>query len=433
MNITLLTHYFPPETGAPQTRIWELCQRLAHSGNRIRVVTTFPHYPAGKLYPGFKNKLFLKRQLEDIEVYRTYTYITPNKGFVKRLMNHLSFCVSSFLAIPYVRDTEALIVEMPPLFLGATARLVAGAVGARLILNIADLWPESAIEMGALKNGLAISASFRLAKWLYNKADLILITAKGQGDILMGYGVNGSKIVFVPNGVDVKYFTPGPGTAIRCEYGLEGKFVVLYAGTLGLAHGLDNVIRAANILREHTDVVFLLVGDGAERDNLETLSRELKTDNVVFMGLMAKERMPEVLRSCDAGLVHLRKLPVFDKVLPSKTFEIMASAKPVFCVVGGEAARVVENSKGGIVVPQEDPAALAQAVLILRGDAALRARMGADARRYVELHHSRDVIAKTFEAAVRAIVDGRPRYGSPAGDEGKEEPLLNADVQTLDD
>jgi len=353
-----------------------MSQRLLRSGNDVNVITTFPHFPLGRIFDGYKNKLIMKEHLERLAVHRTYTFAAANKGFAFRLMDHLAFCASSLVATPYVRGTEALIVDMPPLFLSGAARVMARLLRSKLVLNIADLWPESAIEMGALKN-------------------------------------DPGKIVFVPNGVDVNLFTPGPAaTEFRRKHDLLEKFVVLYGGMLGMAHGLDNVVKAASILREHSDITFLLVGDGAERDNLETLSRELKTSNVVFMDLMPKHEMPEILRSCDAGLVHLRKLPVFDKVLPSKTFEIMASAKPVLCVVGGEAAEVVKNSNSWIVVPQEDPAALADAVLTLRDDAALCSRMGKDGRHYVEEHHSRDVIARTFESAVRATVEGTPQQHS---------------------
>ncbi len=413
MKITYLTHFFPPEVGSSQSRVWEMCQRLLRSGNDVNVITTFPHFPLGRIFDGYRNKLIVKEQLDGLPVHRTYTFAAANKGFAFRLMDHLAFCASSLVATPYVRGTEALIVDMPPLFLSGAARVMARLLGAKLVLNIADLWPESAIEIGVLSNRSIIGALMKFTKSLYRRCDLIFVTANGQGDVLRSYGVDPGKIVFVPNGVDTNLFTPGPSeTDFGRKHGLLDKFVVLYGGMLGMAHGLDNVVKAANILREHNDIAFLLVGDGAERDNLETLSRELKTDNVVFMDLMPKHKMPEILRSCDAGLVHLRKLPVFDKVLPSKTFEIMASAKPVLCVVGGEAAEVINNSSSGIVVPQEDPAALADAVLALRNDAASCSRMGKGGRRYVEKHHSRDVIVQTFESAIRATVEGKPQQHS---------------------
>lgn len=347
--------------------------------------------------------------MDGVSVIRTAVYAAPNAGFVRRLLDHLSFTVSSVFATAAVRSADVVITECPPLFTGLAGLFISKMIGARHVFHVADLWPDSAVALGALRDRRIITAASWLAHFIYRHTDLITVSANGQRDRLIAQGVPADKIVHLANGVDVRRFEPARADgSFRRANGLDGEFVVLYHGTHGAAHGLDTVLDAARRLlddREGTQVRFVLMGGGAERQRLVDRKEREGISNVIFVEPVPREQMPAILNEIDVGLVHLRRVPVFEGVQPSKLFEFMATARPVLLAVAGEARAIVERAECGVCVTPESADELAAAVQEMkRAPDRLRA-MGENGRRYVERFFSRDVLARSWDETLRQVVE----------------------------
>ena len=399
MRILFLTPYYPPEVGAPQARIHELALRLVKRGHRVQVLTALPNYPSGIVPPEYRDRAGTWEVRDGVEVHRTWIYATPNKGFVRRILAHLSFMVSAILAAPRMAACDAVYVESPPLFDGIAGWVLAWSKGARMVFNVADLWPQSVVELGMIGPGLRLTLAQWLERWCYRVSDLILAVTTGIERDLQARGY-GDKVAWFPNGVDADRFEKGDGAAYRAELGLDGKFVVLYAGTMGLAQSLMTAIEAARRLEDDDRVRFVLAGDGAERDALCAAAGH----NVVMLPPQPGHRMPDLLAAADASLVSLRNVPLFLGAVPSKTYEAMAAGKPILLCAAGEAPDLLRRAEAGVVVPPEDPDALAQAVRELQADPEARARMGGSGRRFVRQNFERDVLAARFEALLEGVL-----------------------------
>lgn len=405
MNVLFLTHYFPPEVGAPQARIYELARELLKRGHEVSVLTGFPNYPSGIVHEGYRGKMFLRENVDGICVIRTWVYATPNKGFAKRLINHLSFTFSSLWATGAIGPCDVIVVESPPLFLGISGYLISRLRRVPYVFNVADLWPESAVALGALKNGIAIRLAEALEAFLYARAAKITVVTRGLRATLLARGLSEDKVALMTNGVDASLFNPNvDGKEFRSIHGLDSYFVVTYAGTHGMAQGLRTVLDAAHILSEDDGITFLLVGDGAEKEDLVREVGERGLRNVLFLPPQPKKVMPQLLAASDACLVPLRKLELFKTALPSKMYEAMASARPIILAAEGEAEALLKEADGGLCVPPEDSSALAAAVRRLAADAELRHRLGANGRAYVTEHFSREKIAEKLEALLESVV-----------------------------
>ncbi len=360
-----------------------------------------PNYPDGMVPSAYRGRIFMREKWNQLTVLRTWIYVTPNKGFAKRILNHLSFMFSSWLAFSQTRHADIIISESPPLFLGLSGVLMAKLARAKHVFNVADLWPESAVEMGALKDPRLIRWTYKVAHVIYRHSHLITVTAAGQKRRLVKQGVPRGKIVHISNGVDTQLFHPnGAQSNFKREHGLEGKFVVFYGGTLGMAHGLDSVVEAAGLLSDEPDIQVVLAGGGAERQNLIGLAEKSGLNNIRFLDVQPREKMPDIINGVDVCLVHLRNLRVFEDVLPSKTFEYMACGKPVIMAVRGEAKKIIERAKAGLCVTPEAPHELAKAIRDLRNRPAESKTFGKNGRLYVERYLSRNRIAKQLESTL---------------------------------
>jgi glycosyltransferase involved in cell wall biosynthesis len=296
---------------------------------------------------------------------------------------------------------DVVIVESPPLPLGLTGFLISRLKRARFALNISDLWPESAVALGVLKNRRAIQVAIRLEEFLYRKADLITGQTKGIVASIQSRCVCKS-VTLIPNGVDTSVFTPdthgaGVEQGIRTSFNLNGHFVVGYAGLFGLAQGLDTVVDSAKLLAKFPKILIALIGDGPESARLKELAKAGGLRNIRFCPAQPVSRMPQVLRVFDVALVPLKRHALFKGALPSKMFEAMGAGVPVICSVDGEAREVIEKSRGGIYVQPESSEGIAQAILQLYRDAVLRKSLGENGRRYVADHYCRHKAATQFE------------------------------------
>lgn len=395
MQLAVLTQYYPPEVGAPQARLSELASHFIARGHGVTVLTAMPNYPTGRVHPGYGG-VVRREQIGGARVIRSFIYPTQRADYLHRLTNYCSFVASSAVVGSMMLDRpDFLLVESPPLFLGLSAVWLSRVKRTRLIFNVSDLWPETAVHLGVLRDGSrAHRASARLEAYLYSNA--WLVTGQSQG-ILQSISARfpDRPVFHLSNGVDTTTFSPERGTAAaRASIAPAERCIALYAGLHGLAQGLDQVLGAADLLREDDRVAFALVGDGPEKAQLVSRAGALGLTNVGFHPSRPKSEIPSLLASADIVLVTLKThIP---GAVPSKLYEAMASGRPVVLVASGEPAEIVLRHRAGIVVAPGDVAGLAAAVRTLAADAALRLELGGNGRRAAEAHFDRAAIMGRF-------------------------------------
>lgn len=387
MHILFLTDNFPPEVNAPASRTFEHCREWVAAGHRVTVITCAPNFPRGRLYEGYRNRLFARERMAGIEVIRVWSYITANEGFFRRSLDYVSYMVSAVLAAPRVKDVDIVVGTSPQFFTACAGRIV-GAIKRRpFVFELRDLWPESIRAVGAVKDGPLIRLLERLEMSLYRSASAIVSVTHAFRDKLIARGVPDEKIHVVTNGADLSRFAPRPrDEALARELGFTGKFVAGYVGTHGMAHALETVLAAADRLRDRDDIGFLFLGDGANKQALKAKAREMGLTSVAFVDSVPKEEVPRYWSLLDASIIHLKRTELFTTVIPSKLFECMAMGLPVLHGVAGESADIVRREGCGDVFEPENADELARAILALRDDPERRERFSAAgvaaARRY---------------------------------------------------
>ncbi|MCM1992503.1 glycosyltransferase family 4 protein [Oceanirhabdus seepicola] len=399
MNIVFLTQYCPPEVGAPQNRIFEMAKLLKKKGHEVSILTAFPNYPRGEIFPEYQGQKSMVEELEGIKIIRTWISPAKEKSFIKRLIEYFSFTISSVVqGKKLVGNPDVIITESPPLFLGWSGYKLCKKTGAKFVFNISDLWPESAVKLGALNNKLFIKMSTWLEEFCYKKSNMILGQTQGIIENIIDRGFNEEKIHLITNGVDTSLFSKKfYDEKFREEIGVGEKFFVGYAGTHGLAQGLDSVIEAARLIKDNDDIRIVLIGDGAEKKKLMEMVEEYKLDNVIFVPIQPKKHMPKIVASMDVTLIPLKKKDIFKGALPSKMFEALVSEIPVILGVEGEAERLINNAHAGIPVEPENSEEMAAAILKLYNDRALLKSMGKNGKKYVDEHYNRIKIADKLE------------------------------------
>ena len=354
MHVLFLTDNFPPEVNAPASRTFEHCREWVKAGHKVTVITCAPNFPKGKVFDGYRNRLWQRETMEGIEVVRVWSYITANEGFVRRILDYQSYMVAAIVASLFIRKVD-VIVGTSPQFFTACAAYVASRLKFRpYVFELRDLWPETIKAVGAMKNARAIAWLEKLELFLYRKAAKVISVTKSFKRNLISRGIDGSKIEIVTNGVDISQFTPRPkDAALTKELGLEGKFVAGYIGTHGLCHGLETLVTAAERLRG-TGIVFLFLGDGARKQFLRDMAAEKQLDNVVFIDSVKKAEVPRYWSILDVSVIHLQKAELFTTVSPSKLFESMGMGLPVLHGVEGESADIVRDEHAGIPFEPEN-------------------------------------------------------------------------------
>jgi len=411
MHILFLSHYFPPEVNAPATRTYEHCRRWVAAGHQVTVITCAPNCPAGVLFDGYRNTWRQEESIDGIRVLRVWTYLAPNKGFLKRITNYLSYLCSATLHALTIRDADVIVATSPQFFCGWAGVLSSWLLRRPFVLEVRDIWPDSIVTLGAVKSGPAQRVLEWLERRMYAAARRIVTVGDGYRDRLLERGVPADRIAIIPNGVDTTQFVLPPHfLSLGNRAKNKQKFVCAYIGTVGMAHGLEVVLRAAQKLKDagRADVVFRIVGDGAERNRLQSGAKSLRLDNIEFTGLVAKSRMPEMIAEADACLVHLKKAELFETVIPSKIFEIMAMNVPIIMGVRGQAQRIVLAPGAGIAMTPEDEDSLIAGIDAIDSNREAY-RQG---RRYVSEHFDRDVLARQMLDELTALVDGSTAFDS---------------------
>ncbi len=406
MRILFISHYFPPEVNAPASRTHEHCRRWVADGHEVTVITGVPNHPSGQLFPGHRNRWIQEETVDGIRVIRTWMLLTANAGFTKRILNFVLFGVTAILASRRVRSPDVVIATSPQFFCGIAGALIARLKRRPFVLEIRDLWPKSIVELGQLHEGPILRVLEALERWMYRSADGVVVNTQAFIEHIAGFGVAKDRIELIYNGIDAELFKPQPPSIkLLAEHGLEDRFSVAYIGTLGLAHGLATVIEAAELLAERQDVVFLLIGDGADRERLEKTIDERGLNNVRLLGLQPRDRMPAWIATIDVLLVCLRDLPVFETVIPSKIFEFLAQERPVIVTARGEIERMAREADVALVAEPENAKALAEAVVhVLENpvEASRRARAG---REWVQRRFVRDELARRMLTFIEQTVE----------------------------
>lgn len=412
VHILFLTDNFPPEVNAPASRTFEHCRAWASAGCQVTVITTAPNFPNGKVFAGYRNKLWQSEVIEGVHVIRVWTFIAANAGLLRRTIDYVSFMISGSIAALFVRGVDVVVATSPQFFTAVGGFLVGALKRRPWVFELRDLWPESIRAVGAMRNGFALRLLVRLEEFLYRRADAIVCVTQSFRRHLVDRGVDPAKISVVTNGVELAQFTPRPKpSALVARYGLEGQFVAGYVGTHGMAHGLETLVAAAALLTHEPAIRVVLLGDGAEKQRLRALAEGM--DNVIFIDSVPKNEVADHWALLDVSIIHLKRNELFKTVIPSKIFESMAMGLPMILGVEGEAAELVANEGVGVLIEPENPVALAEAIRTMCRDEQLRAALGerglAGARRY-----DRRELAQRMLESLRNIALGKALPQAPA-------------------
>lgn len=406
-TILFITSYYPPEQGAAAARISETALYLARCGHRVSVLTTVPNYPTGIVPPEYRGHALQQEDLNGIRVVRVWSYVTANKGFHRRILAQLSFgLLAPLLGWRQAGRPDIIIVESHPLFNAIAGRIFAWGKRCPFIFTVSDLWPESAIRLGILRNKLLIWLSERLEWSTYQKAGLVWTLTQGIQDRLIQRGLSPKRVFLLTNGADMTLFRPLPQAQSRAQLGWDERFVVLYAGTHGISHSLSIVLEAAELLRGREDIRFVLAGDGAEKADLIALARQKQLTNVQFLDPFSRDKIPQLLCAADACLVHAKKMELFEGALPIKMYEAMACARPLLLGFDGEARKLAEQEAGAaIYVEPENAVALVSGILYLREHPTEARLLGQRGRKYVETYFDRERLTAELDARIAGLLE----------------------------
>lgn len=423
MRILFLSHYFPPEVNAPASRTFEHCREWIRAGHDVTIVTCAPNHPHGRVYDGYRNRLIARETVEGIDVIRIWTYVTANEGFLKRTLGYVSFMISAILLLPFFGKADVVVTTSPQFFNGLAGFFVSRIKRIPWVLEIRDLWPDSIFAVGAIRNRHIIALLSALERFAYRTASHIVVVTDAFKTHITKLGIAAERITVIKNGVDLDLFRQPADSDIvllrnrisaQTGVSLQGKFVAAYVGTHGMAHRLETLMDAAQLCVDDERIVFLMVGDGAERKNLLELRDRLQLRNVLMLEQMPKSAMPAIWGITDASLVLLKRSDLFKTVIPSKIFESMAMQKPIVMGVEGEASALVNAAGSGICIEPENAQQLARALKRLANDGNLYARLATSGAQFVRTHFDRRRLASIYlNVLAGQLVDARSV--SPAG------------------
>lgn len=408
MKILLVTDNYPPEGNAGAIRSAANAQRWAALGHDVTVVTSFPNFPEGRIHPGYRQSLYRSERIDGVNVVRVPTLVFSNSGTVRRVIDFLSFLVTGFVAALLVRKPDVILATSPQFF-AAVAGWLAAAVRRRpFVLEIRDLWPDSVVAVGAMREGFLLDLVRRLEMRLYRDARLVVTVTDAMAARLQARGIAAEKLLTIDNGVDVAAFAAASGTEVRRRHGLTDRFVVSYIGTVGMAHAIELLADlAGRLLHGHPEIVFLIVGSGARWTALKQLVATRALHNVILVDRVPHAEIAGYWHASDLTPVLLKEHPLFRTVIPSKIFEAMASGTPIITNVWGALDAIVDRYGGAIQLDRPDGEALASAVIALAEDQEARARLG-EAGKRAAIHFDRAALADRLLARLKVFGKGSP-------------------------
>lgn len=395
MHILLIHQAFAALDEAGGTRHIEMARHLVARGHQVTIITSPVSYLTGKARG--EKQTWAKEEIPEtgIRIIRTYTYSALHRSFVHRVFSFFSFMISSFIAGIRVRKVDLVWGTSPPIFQGVTAWLLAGLKRIPFLFEVRDLWPAFAIAVGVLSNPTLIRLSLWLERFLYRRADRVVVNSPGYVQHVLERGAR--RVDMVPNGADPEMFEPeSRGEHFREKHQLDEKFVAMYAGAHGLSNDLSVVLEAAAQTRDRGDIVFVFVGDGKEKPALVQQAEALRLDNVLFVPSVPKNEIAEVLAAADACIAILKPLKMYQTTYPNKVFDYMAAGRAVLLVIDGVIREVVEEAGCGIAVPPGNPLELAAAVIALADQPEVSQAMGSAGRKAIEDKYQRQIFSDQF-------------------------------------
>jgi len=409
-HLILVHQAFAAKDDPGGTRHFELGKRLVAGGTQFTVIASDLGYLTGKRVTS-QRRLMTESYDDGVRILRAYTYSSLHTNYPARVVSFLSFMMTSVLVGIRAGKPDVVMGTTPPIFQGVSAWVLAAAKRCPFLLEIRDLWPEFAIDIGLLRNPVLIRIARWLESFLYARADYLLVNSPAYRDYLISRGIEAGKISLIPNGVDPAMFDPGSHAQdVRRRFGVQSKFAVTYAGAIGMANDLDVLVKAASLIVSRTDIQILVVGDGKERKRLEEEVTRLGLTNVTFTGAVPKSQMPEVLAASDACVAILRNIRMFTTTYPNKVFDYMAAGRPTILAIDGVIREVVESAGGGLFVQPGSSELLANAITYLADHPQEAAAMGQNARTYVVEHFNRDDHASQLMGLVTRIVSERTSW-----------------------
>lgn len=404
MKIVVICHYFPPEIGAPSARLYEMSKRWVELGNEVHVVTCFPNHPTGIIPDEYKGLKYKLENMDGIHVHRNYVYATPNKGFIKKTLGHISFMFSSvFFSMKKIDKPDVIITSSPTFFSIFSGYWYSLRKKADFVLEIRDLWPAAMIELGVMKEGFITKVLEKMELFFYRKSKKLIMVTQSFKDNVVNRGISGDKVHVITNGVNKDlFYRKEKNQELMNKYNLQDKFVISYVGAHGISQNLSTILEVAKKLRIYKNIEFVFVGEGAEKDKLKQIVREEELNNVQFIDAQPKEAIPEFYNASDLCLIPLKNIELFKTFIPSKMFEIMACGVPIVASLEGEAAQILEDSKAALVVQPDNPDEIAAAIEELINDKEKYSQMKANGPEFVEKNYSRNKLAERYLELINA-------------------------------
>ncbi len=404
MHILLIHQAFAALNEPGGTRHHELARHLVQRGHRVTVIASALTYLTGGAQGEKIPWVQREDGGEDITILRAYTYNALHKSFFHRLLSFFSFMFSSFIIGLGVKNVDIVWGTSPPIFQGVTAWGLARLKGARFLFEVRDLWPAFAVAVGVLTNRTLIAASEWLEKFLYRRADQLMVNSPGFTEHIQQRG--GRNIALIPNGAEASMFDPeATGAQLRQQYGLQDQFIALYAGAHGMSNDLEILLQAAKMLQDRPEIAIVLLGDGKEKPNLITLAKQMGVDNVHFLPALPKAEMREALAASDACIAILKPVEMYKTVYPNKVFDYMAAGRATLLAIDGVIREVIERGQAGIFVPPGNPQAMAAAIRQMADDRQAARQMGTNGRKYIEAHFDRPKVAADLDLLLKTIAN----------------------------
>jgi glycosyltransferase involved in cell wall biosynthesis len=402
MKILFFSQYYSPETNAPAHRMSFFAKYIAKK-EEVSVVCEPPNYPKGEIFDGYKNKFRYIENKDGVKVIRSWVYITKKKNFIHRILNYASFTFSSFINGMRAEKPDIILATSPPFSGMASAWLVSKLRRVPLILDIRDIWPDSAVSVGMMSKGKLFNFLQWWEKKFYKKAKKIIVNANGIGERLVKEkGVNSEKIEFLPNGSEIDIFDLNDnGEEINKKYNLDNKFVVLFTGLIGLAQDPEVIIKSANLLKDKENIIFLIVGDGPKREPCLDLIKELNLKNVIMTGSKPRSEMPKFCARANVCLATHKEDKLFSDVISSKIFDYMGAAKPIVINSEGEGSRIIEEADAGLKADIASPESLTEKILFFYNNNEISKEKGLNGRVYAEEHFDKKKIAEKLQLLLK--------------------------------
>lgn len=402
MRILILSQWYPPE---PMKFLSEMAETLKAKGHDVVVLTGFPNWPEGKVYPGYKIKLWQKETIGGVPIVRIPLYPDHSQSKIPRILNYLSFIISgSLLGFFLIRRPDVIHAIQPPTTC-VPAWLLSRLWRIPFTYEVQDMWPETLQATGMMNNNTVLAVVAKYCDWVYRKAAALRVISPGFRRNLITKGVNGEKIHVISNWVDTDYYSPRqPDVALSEKFGFKGRFNILYAGTIGLAQGIETVLAAAKLVEDIEQIQFVLAGGGLALDNLKEYAANHNITNVKFLGRQPMELMPDLYSLADILLVHLKDDPLFRITIPHKTLTYLSAGKPVLAAVEGDVAAIVNENGAGLTCCSGNPESVAENVRKLYGMSLNdRKRLGENGRATALKRYAKDKLINDISVMLKSV------------------------------